>query len=776
MKRKYLVITLLMATSLAYGQQNKVLKYAMDTRWTEKVDPGNVWTEYPRPQMTRDSYINLNGYWQYAIQPTTKKPPKKYKGKILVPFAVESSLGGVKKLVGEENYLWYKRTFEAPELGAGERLLLHFGAVDWEAQVSINGKEAGLHKGGYDAFTLDITDHLQPGEQELVVRVWDPADKGAQPRGKQVAEPFGIWYTPVTGIWQTVWLEKVPANYITLLKPTPDIDKRQLSLKVKTNTAGNGLKLRTTVLAEGSKVSEKTVAIQGKEPVALLDIPQPRLWSPEDPYLYDLVVELVDGTGQVVDKVGSYFGMRKISLAKDAKGYTRIHLNNQPLFQFGLLDQGWWPDGLYTPPTEEAMMYDVKMTKEMGFNMLRKHVKVESARFYYHCDKMGMLVWQDMPNGNYLKGLRIQAWEPNDADRPKESAEQFEEELKEMMDEFHHFPSILVWVPFNEGWGQYDTERITAWTEQYDPSRLIDSPSGWADRGVGDIIDVHLYPGPGMEAPTAERVSVLGEFGGLGHPVEGHLWWDKRNWGYLTFNDKTDFVKEFEALIEGLKGPIASGLSAAIYTQTTDVEGEVNGLITYDRELVKIDPAEVKRMVTPLYHEYWAPYVLVPSSEHDPAQWCVSTEPPHADWKKADYDDHEWPKSMLPLSTYDNFFLGKHSPWTTDKVYLRKQFYLNTVPSTLYLQHYSAKSKMKVYLNGEVIFDHADRGGRKRHYTHIDKSQYSHLLKKGNNALTVELERTHEQASFDLGLYTTGSMEGNDQEDKKPYSQGSSQK
>ena len=746
---------------VGYAQSDDALKYSLKTRWSDSVDPDKVWSEYPRPQMTRGNFTILNGIWKYAIESRNNGQPKVFHGDILVPFAVESELSRVKKKVGEDNYLWYRRTFKSPKLNKNERLLLHFGAVDWEAEILVNGKEVGIHKGGFDAFSFDITDHLTKGEQELVVRVWDPSDKGTQARGKQVSDPEGIWYTSVTGIWQTVWLEKVPQDRIERISTVPDIDKRTLKVNVHTIADNKNAFVKVTALSAGKIISDTTLAVgsHGGETIAILRIPNPRLWSPEDPFLYDLQVELVSAGGKIADRVGSYFGMRKISLGKDGKGYTRIMLNNKPLFQFGLLDQGWWPDGLYTPPSEEAMLYDVEVTKEMGFNMLRKHVKVENARFYYHCDKMGMLVWQDMPNGNYFKEMRIEAWETQDAQRPEESAKQFELELKRMMDQFSSHPSIVLWVPFNEGWGQYDTRRITEWVKQYDPSRLVDSPSGWADRGLGDVIDVHLYPGPGMEAPEKYRAAVLGEFGGLGYPVKDHLWWDKRNWGYLTYDDKEKFETEFEKVISGLKGLLGNGLSAAIYTQTTDVEGEVNGLITYDREVVKIDSEKVRAMIMPLYADYWDGYFFVQDSEDDPNEWKVSAVPPSGDWTSTAYDDFKWESRSTPLSTFDNFFLDSTGAWNEKDLFLRKEFETSTLAEKLYLKHYLPGAKVKVYLNGSLLWEHEDNGGRKRHYTDIDVSDKKQLMRPGKNVLSVVLSRAGENASFDIGLYTTGSIE-----------------
>lgn len=774
MKQKLNVAIILLALLpicqlLAQDKQGDVLKYEMKTRWADEVNPKNVLPEYPRPQMSRSEWTNLNGYWQYAIQPKNEKEPQQFEGEILVPFPVESQLSEVKRLVGEDNYLWYKREFKAPKQDAKERILLHFGAVDWESMVYINGKEVGLHKGGYDPFTFDISKYLKKkGPQEIVVRVWDPTDKGMQARGKQVSNPKGIWYTPVTGIWQTVWLETVPEDYIKLAKITPDVDHKNTKIDLQLSPLSVSATILVKAIANGKEISSKEIPVGAKSVQAALevDIPDPILWSPDNPFLYDLHISLLDNKGKVIDEVESYFGMRKVSLGKDANGYTRIMLNDVPLFQFGLLDQGWWPGGLYTPPTEEAMVYDIKMTKDMGFNMLRKHVKVEPARFYYHCDKMGMLVWQDMPSG-FINVKKAEQHVKHDAlidwERPKESAVQFEKELKAMIDNFYSFPSIVVWVPLNEGWGQYDTERIAKWVKTYDPSRLVDAPSGWADREVGDMIDVHLYPGPGMELPEKDRASVLGEFGGLGWPVAGHLWWDKKNWGYLTYQDKETYRNEFKSLVEDLQGLIGWGLSAAIYTQTTDVEGEVNGLMTYDREVLKMDPKMVKKLIEPLYHPWWSERTLISDSEHTPHEWRVIFEEPNEKWMQPDYDDFEWASENAPFSAEDNFFLPASTDWVNEELYARKTFYLNALPKNIFLKYYATKAKVKVYINGELVDELEDGGGRKRHYSHRLFNEALKYLKPGENVLAVEVSSPKANGAFDLGLYTTEQVLKEDQ-------------
>lgn len=734
---------------------DNILRYSMDTPWTSEVTPDNVWPEYPRPQMTRDNWINLNGLWEYAIADKNRPQPTRYQGNILVPFAVESSLSGVKKMVGEDNYLWYKRSLDIPSSHDG-RWLLHFGAVDWEAVIYLNGTEVGMHRGGYDAFSFDITPYLKDGQQELVVRVWDPTDNGTQPRGKQVANPRGIWYTPVTGIWQTVWLEPVPNSYIEYIRPTPDLDAEVLNLRV--DLSGSQQAQRLTVIARQGSVevarTQATVGAGSRQVFLTLPVSNPRIWSPDDPFLYDLDIELSATSGQVVDAVSSYFGMRKISMGQDHNGHTYMLLNNEPVFHWGLLDQGWWPDGLYTPPTEEAMLFDIEKSLEMGFNVIRKHVKIESQRYYYHCDRMGVLVWQDMPNGNYFNDLRIQAWDP-DADRPRESAIQFEAELKAMIDNFYHFPSIIMWVPFNEGWGQYDTERVNQWMMDYDPSRLSNATSGWADRGVGDVRDVHIYPGPGMAPTEKNRASVLGEFGGLGWPVEGHLWWDQRNWGYLTYYSKEEFQKTLYDLIDKTAPLMGWGLAGAIYTQTTDVEGEVNGLITYDRKFVKVDPASFKRHTEQLFKQWWKPSIILSDSELKPQKWKVSYAKHGDSWKDASFNDRAWDQVKAPLSTYDNFFLSEYTDWTGETIYLRRDFHVMDIPDRLYLKHYLPRSTIKVYINGQLVLEHEDRGGRKRDYSHELLHNALPYLKKGLNTIAVELNAQEEQSSFDIGIYTT---------------------
>ncbi len=557
----------------------------LTTPWTSKVTAARPLPEYPRPQMVRQQWTNLNGLWDYSIRPKAENRPEKPDGQILVPFAIESALSGVKRPLTPDERLWYRRSFPAPDLN-GKHLLLHFGAVDWRAEVFVNGKAVGTHEGGYDAFTFDITDALTAkGPQELVVAVWDPTDASLHPRGKQILNPNGIWYTAVSGIWQTVWLEPVAAAHINDLVMIPDIDGRTLKLTVH----GDGAPTFQAI----AKLNGKTVGQVSGTANREVSIPlqELKLWSPDDPKLYDLEVTLQGG-----DTVKSYFGMRKSEVRKDPNGIARLYLNNAPLFQIGPLDQGWWPDGLYTAPTDEALKYDIEMLKKLGFNMCRKHVKVEPARWYYWCDKLGLMVWQDMPSAmGSDRQTGVKRGGANDVAFSPEDDKQFRRELEAMIHNLINSPSIVAWVPFNEGWGQQNTNEILKHVKALDPSRLVNGPSGWEDRGFGDMKDMHVYPGPGLYPAMPDRASVLGEFGGLGLPLEEHLWWNKRNWGYRTFDDRAKLQASYDELIEKLRPLIQQGLSAAIYTQTTDVEGEVNGLMTYDRKVVKFDAAKLAK-------------------------------------------------------------------------------------------------------------------------------------------------------------------------------------
>jgi len=633
------------------------------TKWAKEVSPQNAHPEYPRPQMVREDWLNLNGLWDYAIRSKDAARPDSFDGQILVPFPIESALSGVMKPVGPENRLWYRRTFTAPEKwnwsADKKRMLLHFGAVDWDATVWINGKEVGNHKGGYDPFTLDITEALKAsGDQEIVLSVWDPTNTGTQPRGKQVLKPGGIWYTAVTGIWQTVWLEPVTAVYIKAVNIVPQVGIG-ISLKVELggdvvdpkkyliipNVLENpGQKSFPAAERDFIATTAPRTADEQEDFMIYMSLSDTKLWSPDSPHLYGIDIRLAEETSQGKDRRGQptpsytetdhisgYFAMRKIALGKDENGVLRLCLNNKPLFQLGPLDQGWWPDGLYTAPTDEALKYDIEVTKQLGMNLARKHVKVEPDRWYYWCDRLGLLVWQDMPSGDRFIGGK----DP-DIKRTEESAKQYDTELTNIINAFRNHPSIVMWVPFNEGWGQFDTPRVVDMIRKLDPSRLVDNASGWTDRKVGDVMDIHQYPGPAVPRPEENRALVLGEFGGLGLPLPGHTWQSEKNWGYRSFGTREELTDAYLTLIRKLHPMTGDqGLSAAVYTQTTDVEVEVNGLMTYDRAMIKMDVAAVaaanKTLYTPPQPRKAEGDKLIP-----PATPLVACDPYFSIWSPAD--------------------------------------------------------------------------------------------------------------------------------------------
>lgn len=711
------------------------------TRWAKEVSPNDPLPDYPRPQLVRSRWRNLNGLWEYGITTRDQEVMPEPRGQILVPFPIESALSGVGARVDEGSRLWYRRAFTLPVGWRKDRLLLHFGAVDWQAEVFVNGRPVGSHRGGYDPFTLDITEALKPGAtQELMVAVWDPTDAGAQPRGKQIRKPEGIWYTPTTGIWQTVWLEPVPQTSLQNVKVTPDLDSNTVRISAVALGEVEGCRLMASAGGQ-----EATAEFLGGSATVTLKLKNPKLWSPESPHLYDLRLALTRD-GKAIDRVKSYFGMRKVALGKDSEGITRIFLNNQPQFMLGLLDQGFWPDGLYTAPTDAALRYDIEVTKQLGFNMARKHVKVEPSRWYYWCDRLGLLVWQDMPSGDQYIGPR----DP-DPQRTPESAAQFEAELKALMDGLHNHPSIVMWVPFNEGWGQYDTARIAKWTHEYDPTRLVNCPSGWTDRGVGDVHDLHIYPGPGSPDPTPVRAAVLGEYGGLGLPLEGHTWQGKDNWGYRSYTDRQQLTDAYLQLQQNLHPLLGEpGLSAAVYTQTTDVEIEVNGLLTYDRAVIKIDPNVVAEANQRLFTPPPRHVTLLATSEKEPQTWRYTLETPAPEWTRRAFDDSGWKEAPGGFGTAGTPGAIVRTPWNTNDIWLRRTFTLVEdvlVRPQLLIHH---DEDVEVYLNGVKA---ASLSGYTTNYVLAPISAEAlAVLKPGQNTLAVHCKQTTGGQYIDVGL------------------------
>lgn len=563
------------------------------TEWADKVDPQNVLPEYPRPIMERQQWLNLNGLWDYAITKKDAPLPKTFDGKILVPFAIESSLSGVGKTIKADQSLWYERKFQIPEDWKGKNVLLNFGAVDWKAEVFVNGNKIGEHTGGYTPFSFNITKNLKDGENSLAVRVWDSTGNGL-PRGKQIENPRGIFYTSVSGIWQTVWLEPVSASHISGLKITPDLDSSSFDIRVDSDDKSA---TATIKVLDNGKVVAQTTAAANK--TANIPVKNPKLWWPKSPFLYDLEITLSNKGGEQVDSVKSYAAMRKFSIAKHGRfGGVDFTLNNKKFFTFGPLDQGWWPDGLYTAPTDEALKFDIQRTKDLGFNSIRKHVKVEPARWYTHCDRLGMVVWQDMPsmfgegNGWQPRGF----FQGEEITVSKKFEETYRKEWKEIMESLHSYPCIAIWVPFNEAWGQFKTKEITEWTKSMDPSRLVNSASGGNYFDCGDIVDSHDYGNPIMYMFNNQKVNVVGEYGGIGCAVDGHLWVKDKNWGYGKMRSQEEVTKRFVELTNRFIDMTKYGCFGAIYTQTTDVEIEVNGLFTYDRKVLKVDEEKVREV------------------------------------------------------------------------------------------------------------------------------------------------------------------------------------
>jgi hypothetical protein len=573
------------------------------TRWAADVSPASVLPEYPRPQMKRADWLNLNGIWSVGVVPRDADCVAGM-GEILVPFPIESALSGVKQPLLPGERLCYERAFSVPPEWEGKRLLLHFGAVDWEAEVRVNGQHVGSHRGGYDPFTFDISPYVTHGESNrLEVAVSDPTDLGTQEAGKQRLVPFMISYTAVSGIWQTVWLEPVSETSIERIRITPDLDSATVTVRAELEGEADGVEISWTVAVGDEDVATGTGP--AGEPLTLT-LQDPALWSPDSPHLYDLRVSLVRDEEEL-DRIDSYFGMRKFSVGKDAKGIPRLLLNNEPLFQLGPLDQGYWPDGLYTAPTDEALRFDIEATKRLGFNMIRKHIKVEPARWYYHCDRLGIIVWQDMPS--LQPGPRVlwaAAFDRGKKDddyaffrRADEASRQhYRDGLKAMIDALYNAPSIAVWVPFNEGWGQFDAEEIAEWTKRYDPSRVVDHASGWFDQGAGDLKDEHIYMQTlSLPAREPDRALVLGEFGGYGLLDPEHAWETENLFVYDQSKTSAELTAKYVRLLEEELIPLVSvGLSAAVYTQITDVEREVNGFLTYDREVFKMDVARIKSL------------------------------------------------------------------------------------------------------------------------------------------------------------------------------------
>jgi hypothetical protein len=661
------------------------------TKWASQVDPKAPWPEYPRPQFVRKDWLNLNGIWQYQPGQDNDVVPvgKKLSSEILVPYPVESALSGVMET---HERIWYRQTFVVPGTWKGRNVLLNFGAVNFESEVYINGASVGIHRGGYLPFSYDISPYLtKSGPQEIIVRVYNPVDDAGEPRGKQTHFQGGIMYTATTGIWQTAWLEPVATTFVHDLKITPDIDHYDVNVIVNAINSYPGTQAVVTVTSGGKVI--KTIAGQPGTPLTI-PIANARLWSPSDPFLYDLNVKLVQN-GSAVDNVTSYFGMRKISIGMD-HGIKKMFLNNKFLFEIGPLDQGFWPDGIYTAPSDAAVKGDIAAMKSFGFNMVRKHIKVEPARWYYWTDHLGLLVWQDMPSPNsYIGGGRPV---------PPEDYAEFETELRDLVTSHANTPSIVMWDIYNEGQGQFDTARLVSLVKQLDPTRLVNQASGGGYVGSGDVVDVHSYPPPGCPSPSATQALVCGEYGGIGFLVDGHTW-KTTGGGYTNVRSPAlleSLYGQFSAKVEGFRDD--NGLSAAVYTQLTDVETELNGLLTYDRTF-KCDPKEIAlannfNYPVPTYTE------VVPDSEKTAQAWKYTFTAPPDGWTAAAFDDSSWssgPGGFGASTPQCN--IG--TPWTTDDIWIRRTFQLGDLTpkeiSELVIRDFHDED-IDVYVNGVLVY------------------------------------------------------------------------
>lgn len=729
------------------------VKGGMMTKWGNELKADKVWQEYPRPQMERADWTNLNGLWDYAITPNSQQTAANWNGKILVPFCPESSLSGVGRLIEPTEALWYKRPLPASK--EGKRTLLHFEAVDYTTTVWVNGQRIGSHTGGFTPFSFDITPALKAEGNELLIRV-DDATEGFQLHGKQKLKNDTIWYTRVTGIWQTVWLENVAERFIRDLDYTTDIKTGNVKVDAKlSGKAVEGEKIRVTASFGGKKITA------GSDSITL---PDPKLWSPEAPNLYDLQVELLDADGKVIDEVKSYVALREFGKVQDAAGNWRFTLNGKSIFHWGPLDQGWWPDGLLTPPSEAAMISDIDYLKAAGFNMIRKHIKIEPRRYYAHCDKVGMLMWQDQvsqgygpdtkPEGSNPPWTRM-AENPKEGIWPDEAHEQYVTEYKRMVDHLRDVPCIAVWSPFNEAWGQHRTMEVGKMAAEYDKTRPINIASGGNFWAVGDIADEHRYPDPGF--PLEDKrfdnyVKVVGEFGGHGMPIEGHLWnKNSPNWGYGGLpKDLAEWKERYTRSIEVLGSLRKRGVCAGVYTQTTDVEVEINGLLTYDR-VAKVDPAWLKPISDKLLStpDVVQQVSIIPTSEKEFQAARFTTTAPAEGWEKVDFDDSAWKEGKGGFGTRETPGTNVGTEWNSEDIWLRRSVEVTaTIKGQAVLRIFHDEDAT-VFLNGEKI---AEVKGHTAGYVDLPISK-PELVKTGRNVIAIHCHQTKGGQYIDAGIY-----------------------
>lgn len=728
---------LLLAIHSAHAQNWQPKKAALMSKFAKDVQPESVLPEYPRPQLVREKWLNLNGLWQFqpAANKTEALPAGNLSRTILVPFPVESALSGVME---HHETIWYRRKFSVPASWKGEQVLLHFGAVDFESEVFVNGKSFGIHKGGYDPFSYDITAALTAGgEQDIAVRVFDPTDNGGFPRGKQTLHPQGIMYTSVTGIWQTVWLEPVPKTSIGNIKIVPDIDRAVVKLLVTTAGKAANQSVDIQVKADGKIVGSFTGKANSEIAVPVTNA---KLWSPDHPFLYDLTITLKNGS-QKLDEVGSYFGMRKIAMA-DEDGYKKMYLNNKFLFQIGPLDQGFWPDGGYTAPTDAALKYDLEMIKAFGYNMVRKHIKVEPYRWYYWADKLGLMVWQDMPSPNsYTEHVP-----------PVDTAE-FASELKRLVVSHWNSPSIVTWVVFNEGQAQHNTPGLVNLVRSLDTTRLINQASGGGHFDAGDIMDIHSYPPPAAPAKSVTQTLACGEYGGIGFIIKDHTW--KTGPTYIMIDNEKDYLNLYDEFATDLTVfKTMKGLSAAVYTEITDVEVELNGLLTYDREVIKGSVEKIRASNEKIINGKMYLKELVPTSEVNAKTWSYSFTKPATGWEQVAFNDAGWKQGQAGFGTAGTPGAIIKTTWDTQDIWLRRQFDLGDLAGisrddlVLSIHH---DDECEVYINGVKA---AVIPGATSSYAIVQMTKEGRdaLIANGKNTIAIYCHQTVGGQYIDAGI------------------------